>query len=516
MLRRRKLLLLVVALPCGAILLSVARHFQLRHAVEEYRAELKVRGELTDFAQIVPPEISAQENGAENFLRATALREADSSLLKTNLFGGMKGVAPGKALVCWQQPEVRDYDATNSWIQVHSALQTNREALELIRKAATARGIQFPIAYQRGVTELGYTNLHLAEFKCSAQYLGVAAMDDLRCSDAAAAITNLHAMLALAKPLQDQRLVISELVRIAITHIAATITWELLQSTNVTDAQLALIQTDWKDLDFINGYRDALAMERVGGEIALQKWRDSNSGLLNYLDQGRKARQNMGWEEADLSRFEMAKLKVKLFLWRNWWSYPDELRSLKGHAALVEAIRVTETNGAFNVAMEAQSERLEKLGILKLDNPLETMFSGEIDFHSMFSQSIVSLSGVLRRVMTVEAARQMVVTAIALKRHQLKHRSFPERLADLAPEFLATVPTDPVDGQPLRYRKDVDRTFLLYSVGENAKDDGGDPKNQPGHETSSYYWLGHSALDWVWPQPASAEEISTYYEHPPK
>ena len=43
------------------------------------------------------------------------------------------------------------------------------------------------------------------------------------------------------------------------------------------------------------------------------------------------------------------------------------------------------------------------------------------------------------------------------------------------PEFVPKVPLDPVDGQPLRYRRNADGTFLLYSVGENGKDDGGNP-----------------------------------------
>ena len=32
-----------------------------------------------------------------------------------------------------------------------------------------------------------------------------------------------------------------------------------------------------------------------------------------------------------------------------------------------------------------------------------------------------------------------------------------------------------MDGQPLRYRRNADGTFLLYSIGENGKDDGGNP-----------------------------------------
>jgi hypothetical protein len=116
--------------------------------------------------------------------------------------------------------------------------------------------------------------------------------------------------------------------------------------------------------------------------------------------------------------------------------------------------------------------------------------------------------------MAMEAARQIVSTAIALKRYRMKHGSFPEKLSDLVPEFLAAVPHDPVDGQSLRYQKKSAGTYLLYSIGENAKDDGGDPTVEKGTQSSNHYWQGHKALDWVWPQPAGAEEIQSFYAQP--
>jgi hypothetical protein len=99
-----------------------------------------------------------------------------------------------------------------------------------------------------------------------------------------------------------------------------------------------------------------------------------------------------------------------------------------------------------------------------------------------------------------------------LKRYQLKHGNYPADLISLVPEFIPAVPLDPVDGQPLRYRLNADGTFLLYSVGENGKDDGGNPALEKGVTSASFNWQNIHALDWVWPQPATAEEIQKYYE----
>ena len=101
----------------------------------------------------------------------------------------------------------------------------------------------------------------------------------------------------------------------------------------------------------------------------------------------------------------------------------------------------------------------------------------------------------------------MTITAIALQRCKLAHGGYPDTLASLVPEFLVAVPPDPVDGRPLRYRRQEDGTFLLYSVGENGMDDGGNPALDGKVKSKNFYWQNHHALDWVWPQPAAAGDF---------
>ncbi len=67
-----------------------------------------------------------------------------------------------------------------------------------------------------------------------------------------------------------------------------------------------------------------------------------------------------------------------------------------------------------------------------------------------------------------------VDVALAVLRFERKHGRMPESLNDLVGEFLTQIPHDPVDGQPLRYLRQSDG-FLVYSVGANQVDDGGQP-----------------------------------------
>ena len=108
----------------------------------------------------------------------------------------------------------------------------------------------------------------------------------------------------------------------------------------------------------------------------------------------------------------------------------------------------------------------------------------------------------LENVAAAEAQREMVVAAIALKRYYLRKCKYPTELAELVPLYLRALPVDWMDGKPLRYRLKEGDEFVLYSVGENRTDDGGDP-SVTGDSFS--FWRGKDA---VWPMPATAEEIA--------
>ncbi|HLW64825.1 MAG TPA: hypothetical protein VKS79_05850, partial [Gemmataceae bacterium] len=62
--------------------------------------------------------------------------------------------------------------------------------------------------------------------------------------------------------------------------------------------------------------------------------------------------------------------------------------------------------------------------------------------------------------------------AFALAAYQRDHGRYPEALAELAPKYLDAVPDDIFSGKPLIYKPDA-KGYLLYSVGANGKDDGG-------------------------------------------
>jgi hypothetical protein len=85
----------------------------------------------------------------------------------------------------------------------------------------------------------------------------------------------------------------------------------------------------------------------------------------------------------------------------------------------------------------------------------------------------------------------------ALERYHLVHGEYPETLAGLMPQFIETIPHDLISGQPLHYRRTPDGQFLLYSIGWNETDDGG----QTAYTKKGV--VDRENGDWVWQYPTA-------------
>ena len=90
----------------------------------------------------------------------------------------------------------------------------------------------------------------------------------------------------------------------------------------------------------------------------------------------------------------------------------------------------------------------------------------------------------------------------ALERYHLAHGEYPETLDRLVPQFIEAIPQDVIGGQPLHYRRTNDGKFLLYSVGWNETDDGGQ-SSQQNTVSRQNGAIDYAIGDWVWPVTAN-------------
>jgi hypothetical protein len=490
----------------GVVLLAAALSAYLFHAkgksaVDKYRAELVAHGEKLTVSEMLPRGVRPEQNSLATFQTANRLL-GKYRFFDTNAPSPMRLVKPGKALVSWIQPDVRN-ESTNTWEECQAAAAQEQELTELLETIIERPVLDFHLDYGQGFTLL---LPHLPPLKRCALHLSITAICDLQRGDAAGAAVKIRAMLAITKGMENERLIISQLVRIAIENIAIAATWEFLQSPKITEDQLALLQREWMQTELLQGGENAVMMERAMCEAATAMMHQSSAEFRRYASRFSQSSPS-GWFEQAASS---ALLKTKESMWRFAWSDPDELRMLRGQQILLSTFRMARTNQAFGPILRDETNRLAALGLHERKTDSDGVFLGveDIDVTSMMSQSLLSIHRFPYRIFRSEAARQILIGAIALKRYQMKHGNYPAQLNDITPEFASAVPFDPADGKPIRYRLNSDGTYTLYSIGDDEQDDGGNPL--PATASNSKYWL--QGRDWVWPQPASDDEIKIFYE----
>src|SRR5262249_53991512 len=106
------------------------------------------------------------------------------------------------------------------------------------------------------------------------------------------------------------------------------------------------------------------------------------------------------------------------------------------------------------------------------------------------------------RGVATSAQMQFVVDATrlacALERSRMANGKRAGTLEALAPRFITAVPNDLVGGQPLHYRPTTNDAYVVYSIGWNESDDGGQLAWKPENQHSVDIMNG----DWVWNGPS--------------
>ncbi len=71
-----------------------------------------------------------------------------------------------------------------------------------------------------------------------------------------------------------------------------------------------------------------------------------------------------------------------------------------------------------------------------------------------------------------DANLRLMIIELAIASHEEMHGWPPDRLGQLVPKYLDTIPQDPYSNLPAIYTKQ-DQGFLLYFAGPDGDDDGG-------------------------------------------
>jgi hypothetical protein len=121
----------------------------------------------------------------------------------------------------------------------------------------------------------------------------------------------------------------------------------------------------------------------------------------------------------------------------------------------------------------------EVLDVLDLPWPERIDAIDRVDYFSLdvpltWERMKKSIENIVSSLAMVRSFR----TAVAIERFlRAREGLLPASLSDLVPLYLPSAPVDPFTGQPMRFSASTD-AYVVYSVGVNRTDDGGDVATQ--------------------------------------
>jgi hypothetical protein len=507
LLQRRFLVLSCLVTLVG--LFYAVEDWRGRRAWQMYKRAWEAKGERFDLANLAPPPVPNDQNFFASPLwedlrfaetnRSTVWNDPDrQERVVFSVYGPKVNAAPSTGswikaqrvdLPAWQA----FYRGSNNLFAAQSGPRTNyfpiakepqtpaadvllalskfNENRQLLIAASARPQARFWINYDAGSAMM---IPHLARLKAISQYLSLHATAALKAGDRETALEDIKLLFRLIEATRGEPIMISHLVRISLVHIALQPVWEGLADRQWTEAELIAIERELGKLDFLTDYQFAMR-----GERAFSVW---------WVDYIHKAGTS-GLNEMSAPREDSGSFQVEQFLGTaafclipaGWFDqnklslcrmYEKHLLPLVGdpNQRIVSATAIKQADSALG----RQSVRPYDLFSRMLLPAL-----GRFAEKGVRSQSSVDLARV----------------ACALERFRLANGQFPYALDALAPKFIAKLPHDVINGQPVKYRRTDDGQFVLYSVGSNEADDGGTVAL-----TKSGNADGNKG-DWVWRYP---------------
>jgi hypothetical protein len=522
----RRVLFVLACLIALIIFFYAEEDFRGWLAWQHFKHEWEAKGERFDFASFIPPPVPDDQNFALTPIVASSydwILDKNGKLLnprKTNYIdrlsmsressGFYDSVPWPTNYADWQMAKMTDLKEWQNYYRMLAA-KTNEfrvaptpqspaadvllalskydSTIEELRQASLLPYSRFPLNYSAD-HPFDVILAHLAALKRCSQVLELRASAELENNQSDKALADVKLMLRLGDSINSEPFLISHLVRNDLTSLAMQPIWEGLVKHKWSDAQLAELEGEFAKLNFLKDYEvsmraesavciaeiDSVRRPRDYQKIAMI-WRSTYSlsgGDEEYfaLPQGSKM-------SARLCEFLMQ--PVVFYLMPDGWYYRSELVVAQMHQQWLLPSIDSNLQLAFpNVKKDA-------------DKYYQTLNFMPWDFLPFVFPS--GLPSDARKFAFAQNAINMSHLACALERYRLAHNEYPETLDVLAPQFIAQIPHDVIGGKPLHYSRKDGGKFLLYSIGWNEADDGG----QIG--LSKYDYTDTTKGDWVWPNP---------------
>jgi len=439
-----------------------------KHAWETYRRAREAQGDSFEWSSVVPPPVPDNENFATTPLFAELFPKPPEH----PRLDAAKLPDCWKAYGNWNVGRMEDLAAwqvcfTNS--DLLAALATYEPILREVAEASHRPKCRFPIRYEDNSAA---RIPHLSPLRNLTRIYRLRALVELSAGQTDAALKDVQTCLRLADTVKDEPVLISFLVRYAILDLASQPIWEGLAAHRWNKSQLEVLHAEFEKMDQFRPLQLAIAGERLRNHHDIRMASRHPQGFLALLTHGNLLAGEKGsWLDRAIP---------------SGWFYQNALTVDRFY---------TET---YLPAVDWERRVINPQVFKQVDQTCKTLHTTPYNiFYKLF---VPGMPTVAKRAAWSQTSVDKTAVACALERYRLVRGEYPEKLDVLVPEFIAKIPNDVIDGQPLRYRRTGNDEFVLYSIGWNETDDGGEIALQSGECWRQDLDRG----DWVWfssPQP---------------
>ncbi|HEV2208104.1 MAG TPA: hypothetical protein VG167_04975 [Verrucomicrobiae bacterium] len=455
----------------------LGRDSRSANSLAKYRAQLAAKGERLTIAELIAARVPSTNDSQAVLTNAVACIGAQR--LHPSGLDLRHYTAPGRAQAVWQQDPPNwgngfGQAPSGTWENFAAEVDSLQQPLADIRQA-----LKNPAPDAGPLTNIWERRVDFVKMRQAAQWLMGAALCEVHRGNLEAGLEDLEALAGLARMERDEYTLVAQMIRVAITGLGTATSWEILQAPGWTEPQLLRLQRAWEGVDLFGGLEHGMVGERaMGEEIWLQAHQPNQRGVLR----------NLGLKPAGQPSLQALVSDYVLFpVYKFAFLDQDELFRLQIMQESIEAFRLLEKRHTLAEAQARLAPGFARLN--KVANSPQKY---------RYELSLISIPNYTRAVQTTtrnETERQMTIAAVALKRFNLREGRWPANLNELVPAYLAELPYDPMSGKSLCYHTGAGGQFVLYSVGEDGRDDGGDARPGPGGRPGGM-WDGRDA---VWP-----------------
>jgi len=492
----KRLLFAAGCLLVLTVLAYIEENWRGKHAWEKYKREWEAKGERFDFKSFIPPQIPDGQNFAlapvfyasntMNVYRHAENFHPDTPFYPRSVGGWEKGQLYD--LKEWQHyyrietetnlsPELAHQfpiaaQAQTPAVDVLLALSKYDSNIEELRQMAAARPFaRFPISYTNENPGAIY-NPQLSIVKGCVLVLELRGISELQIGQPEKALADIQLMLRLADVIKDEPLIISRQVRASIISLTIQVIWEGVVQNKFSETQLAQITTTMADINLAAEYNASFRGERAIGIGILDSIRHWKNQKLIYLCDGSDS---FSWDE------------LLFHLMPDGWFRQNQVALSRMFQSVL-------------IATNEVDDRIISRDIRRKNGfALTDVYRRLSPYNTLAGEIFPEVERFAQRLAFIQNAVNLARLACALERYQLVHNEYPDTLTALTPGFIPEIPNDVINGRPMHYHRSTDGKFVLYSVGWNEVDNGGDPGLKI--LENGYRSWDIDQGDWVWPFP---------------